>query len=371
MKPAPYRSDGGERLPVAASVPRVRGREWPFVTVAMPCLNEARHISACLRSVLHQDYPKEHLEIIVADGGSADATRNIVAHFAAEDPRVVLIENPGRVQAAGMNAAIRCARGEIVVRMDVHCEYARDYVRKCVEVLEHTGADNVGGAQRARATTKFQRALCAALESPLGVGGARYRSALAEGFVDTVFLGAFRRRVFEEVGLYDEGAVTNEDAELNQRILAAGGKVYLSREIVVHYHPRDSIAALAKQYFRYGGGRARTLLKHRTLPSLRPVIPATMVALGAALLVTAHLQPFTGFAFMAFAAITGLEAVRVGRHAGLAGIPLVWAIFPVLHVSHGLGFFAGIARHLRRRDWSEPDKLPASFPSSTRAARNG
>jgi len=330
----------------------------PFVTVAMPCLNEARFIEACLRSVLAQDWHHDRLEIIVADGGSTDGTAGIVARIAAEDPRVVLVENPARLQAAGMNAAVRVARGDVIVRMDVHSVYALDYVRKCIEVLERTGADNVGGAARALAETPFQRALCAALESPLGVGGSSYRSALKEGFVDTVFNGAFPRTVFEEVGLYDPGAITNEDAELNQRIIAARGRVYLSREIVAYYYPRDSFLALARQYFRYGRGRARTLLKHGRLLSLRPVIPAAMVATGVALLATAHLHPLTPFVFGAFAALTGIEAVRVGRKAGLALLPAVWAIFPVLYVAHGTGFAAGLVRYAFHPDWSAPERLP-------------
>src|SRR5262249_56141529 len=125
------------------------------------------------------------------------------------------------------------------VRRGVQCEYAPDYVRKCVDALEATGAWNAGGAQRARAKTRFQKALCAALESPLGVGGAKYRGADNEGFVDTVFLGAFRRKVFETVGMYDPMAITNEDAELNQRIVDAGGRVYQSRQGGVFYYPRD------------------------------------------------------------------------------------------------------------------------------------
>ena len=211
-----------------------------------------------------------------------------------------------------MNEAIRSARGDVIVRMDVHCEYARDYVSKCVEALERTRRRQRGRRPAPRASTPFQRALCAALDSPLGVGGASYRSASREGFVDTVFLGAFPRRVFEEVGLYDPGAVTNEDAELNQRIHDAGGRVYLSREIVVHYYPRGSFRALARQYFRYGRGRARTLLKHGKFLSLRPAIPAVMVAGGIAVLATAPLRPHP-FLFAAFAALTGIEAVRVGR----------------------------------------------------------
>lgn len=330
----------------------------PFVTIAMPCLDEERYIEACLRSVRDQDYPADRLEILVADGGSTDATRGVVARLAAEDPRIVLVDNPGRLQAAGLNAAIRRARGDIVVRMDVHCEYATDFVRKCVEVLERTGADNVGGAARTRARTPFQHALCAALSSKLGVGGSAYRSGLQEGWVDTVFPGAFPRRVFEEVGLFDPAAITNEDAELNQRIQAAGGRVWLSREVVVYYYPRDSFRGLARQYFKYGSGRARTLLKHRKLLTLRPVIPTLMVLGGLLLLATAHLQPLTPWLFGAFAALTGCEAVRVGRGGGLAMVLRVWAIFPLLYVAHASGFLTGLVRYLRRPDWGEPERLP-------------
>ena len=339
----------------------------PLVTIALPCLDEERYVEACLRSVLAQDYPAERVEILVADGGSRDATRAIVARLAAEDPRIVLVENPGRLQAAGMNEVIRRARGDVIVRMDLHCEYAPDYVMRCVEALARTGADNVGGAQRASATTPFQRAVCAALGSPLGVGGARYRSAEEEGFVDTVFLGAFRREVFERVGLYDPGAITNEDAELNQRILAAGGRVYLSRRIVVHYAPRDRLRALAVQYFRYGRGRARTLLKHRALPTLRPMVPFLMVTGGAALLATSAWHGVTGLALAAYAALTGVEAVRVARALGPAGIARVWAIFPVLHGAHGVGFAAGLARYVARPDWRAPERLPALVPGATGA----
>ncbi len=338
--------------------------ESPFVTIAMPCLNEAAYIDACVRSVLAQDYPAERLEILVADGGSTDGTLDVLARIGAVDPRVRVVPNPRRIQAAGMNEVIREAQGDVIVRMDVHCEYAPDYVRRCVEVLEATGADNVGGAQRSRAQTWFQRALCAALDSPLGVGGAKYRSADNEGYVDTVFLGAFRRSVFERFGLYDPGAVTNEDAELNQRILDAGGRVYLSPAIVVHYYPRSSFRALAKQYFAYGRGRARTLCKHGSLPSWRPVLPFAFVVGGSALLLTPKLRPLAPFAFGAYAALAGLEAARVGRREGLRAVPIVWAIFPVMHVAHGAGFAAGLVRYLRAPDWPEAvEKLePAADP---------
>ncbi len=329
------------------------------VTIAMPSFNEEHYIEACIASVKAQDYPAELIEILIADGRSTDRTREILARLAAEDPRIRMIDNPARLQAAGLGLLVKEATGDVIVRMDVHAEYAPDYVRRCVEVLERTGADNVGGAQRARAKTAFQRALCAALQSPLGVGGAKYRSAEAEGFVDTVFLGAFRRRVFETVGLWDPGAITNEDAELNQRILDSGGQIYLSKDIVVHYFPRDSLRTLAKQYFRYGRGRARTLLKLGRFPTLRPLLPFFLVSGATGLLLLPPLWPLAPAAFATYALATGAEAVRVGRELGARAIPTIWAIFPVLHASHGAGFAAGLWQYLRNPDWpAEPERVP-------------
>jgi len=332
----------------------------PLVTIAMPAFNEEGHIEACIRSVQAQDYPADRIEILIADGRSTDRTREILAALSAEDPRIRMIDNPERLQAAGLNHIVRDARGDVIVRMDVHCEYAPSYVRACIETLERTGADNVGGAQRARASSPFQRALCAALNSPLGVGNAKYRSADQEGFVDTVFLGAFRRKVFEAVGLYDPRAITNEDAELNQRLIASGGKVYLSREIEVHYVPRGSFRKLAEQYYKYGRGRARTLLKLGRFLSLRPAIPFLMVMGGAAMILVPPLWPIAPAALAAYALATGAEAVRVGRELGPAAVPTVWAIFPVLHLSHGIGFAAGLLRYLRTPDWGPIEQLTAA-----------
>jgi len=332
-------------------------RQPPLVTIGIPCLNEESFIRQCVGCAQLQDYPSGRIEILVADGRSSDRTRELLAEISRADPRVRMIDNPARIQAAGMNEIIKQARGEVLVRLDAHCEYAPDYVSRCVEVLERTGADNVGGAQRARASSWFQKALCAALESPLGVGGARYRSADREGFVDTVFCGAFRRRVFETVGMFDPGAITNEDAELNQRITSAGGGVYLSRDIVAHYFPRDSFRALAKQYFRYGKGRARTLLKHRSLSTPRPLIPFLAVLSGAGLIATAPIQPFTAPAFGLYALLTGVEALRVGRRVGPWAVPVVWSIFPILHVSHGVGVGVGLVHYLRRPDWGDPERI--------------
>jgi succinoglycan biosynthesis protein ExoA len=333
----------------------------PLVTVAIPCLDEEAYIEACIQSVQAQAWPRDRLEILVADGMSVDATREILGRLAASDARIRLVDNPARIQAAGLNECIRLARGDVIVRIDVHADYAPDFVQKCVAVLERTGADNVGGAARPKARTFFQRCVAAALLSPLGIGGSKYRKSEEEGFVESVWPGAFDRRVFERVGMFDPNAVTNEDAELNQRILDSGGRVYMSREIVSHYYPRESMRALSRQYFKYGQGRARTLLKHHKLLSIRPALPF-LGLVGEAIVLGVAPWQIGGLSLMGYALATGAEAVRVGRGEGLAAIPVVWAIFPVLHASHGAGFAAGLVRYLVRPDWAPSERLsPIAF----------
>jgi succinoglycan biosynthesis protein ExoA len=329
---------------------------FAFVTIAIPCRDEEAYIESCIRSVRSQDWPSDRLEILVADGMSVDATREILGRLAAEDGRIRLVDNPARVQAAGLNECIRRARGEVIVRMDVHAEYAPDFVRQCVAVLERTGADNVGGAARPKAKTFFQRCVAAALQSPLGIGGSKYRKVDEEGFVESVWPGAFRRSVFERAGLFDPKAITNEDAELNQRLADVGGRVFMSRDIVSHYYPRESMRALARQYYKYGKGRARTLLKHKRLLSVRPALPFIGLVGEVLFLVIAPLH-IGGLSLAAYALATGAEAVRVGSSEGLAAVPVVWSIFPVLHGSHGVGFGVGLVQYALRPDWTEPERL--------------
>ncbi|APR76277.1 Succinoglycan biosynthesis protein exoA [Minicystis rosea] len=322
--------------------------ERPTCSIIIPCLNEEPYIESVVRRAMTQHYPTSLVEILVCDGGSTDETRAIVMRLSAEDPRVALIDNPGRYPSAGMNEGIRRARGAVIVRMDAHADYAPDYVSSAVDALRRTGATTAGGAARARPRNEFQRALCAALSSPLGVGGSAYRDPSREGFVESVWSGAFRREVFERVGLFDAEARTNEDAELNQRIIEAGGTVYLSRDIVSFYYPRASLRALAKQYFAYGSGRARTLLRRRRMLSPRPLVPFAAVTTFALLAVLSLFTPMArALLALALGAYTGVvlaEAVRVARRTEMAVLPRLLVIFPTMHMTHGLGVWVGLYR---------------------------
>jgi succinoglycan biosynthesis protein ExoA len=341
------------------------GPDIPFVSVLMPCYNEARHIEDCLRSVLAQTYARDRIEILVADGRSTDDTRQRVQSLAREDPRIQLIDNPARHQAAALNRCIRQARGDVLVRMDAHCEYAADYVERCVDALARTGADVVGGPQQLKAVTPFQRAVTCALGSPLGMGGAPFRVEGRTGFVDTVFLGSFRRSVFETVGLYDESAVPNEDSELNQRVIEQGGRIFLDPAIRVTYHPRGSLRALARQYFHYGRGRARTMLKHRRLLTFRPVAPFVGLVGLSGLLVASWFNPGALALLVPYPLAVGFESVRMTSGLPLAQVLRTLAVFPTLHFAHGVGFGVGLVQYTLRPDWKEPALLPP-HPTSVR-----
>jgi hypothetical protein len=245
-----------------------------------------------------------------------------------------------------MNLGLSRAKGELICRMDAHADYASDYVEASVRVLRRTGAWNVGGAARPRDQGGFQAVVCAALGSVLGFGGSAYRDPSREGFVESVFNGTFRREVFDRVGPYDPEAVTNEDAELNQRILGAGGGIYLSREIVVHYYPRETLRGLGRQYFAYGRGRARTLLKHGRLPSWRPVVPFLgVVGLGgmsSLALVSVQARSVVTLALSLYLGLLLGEALRLGGRRGLGFSLQVARALGLMHLAHGLGFGRGL-----------------------------
>ena len=182
----------------------------PLVSVILPCRNESGYIEHCLESILQQEMPDGDFELIVADGVSNDGTREFLERFSAENPKVRLLNNPGRIVSTGLNAALREARGEVIVRMDAHTVYAPDYIKQCLAILRDTGADNVGGPMCTTATSYKERAIRAVFHSPFAVGGARSHNPHYEGYVDTVIYGCWRKSVFDRFGNFDEDFVRNQ-----------------------------------------------------------------------------------------------------------------------------------------------------------------
>jgi len=327
----------------------------PLVTVVMPIRNEGAFLARSLGSVLAQDYPADRLEVIVADGMSDDGTREAIDELRARHPNLVRIDNPGRIVATGLNAAIRRARGEYVVRVDGHTEIAADYVRRCVEALERTGADNAGGRMTAVGGGPFGEAVALATSSPFGVGGARFHYSEREEWVDTVYLGAWRREVFDRIGVFDEELVRDQDDEFNYRLRAAGGRILLTPAVKSLYTVRGRPARLWRQYFEYGLWKVRVLQKHPRQMQPRQFVPpafaATLAALAAASPFSSAARWGLGGVAGAYAAANLAAAASVSRRRP-ARFPLVSLAFAILHLSYGFGFLTGLFRFAGR--WSDP-----------------
>lgn len=307
----------------------------------MPCYNEERYIHDSIKSLINE-YFKEKCELLVIDGMSEDRTRVIVQGFIDQDLNIRIVENEQKLQAYGMNLGISQASGEIIIRADTHCVYPPGYVEKCVGLLEETEAANVGGIMFPQGRTSVQKAIGLALQHPVGVGDAKWHTGNYRGYVDTVYLGTFRKSLFDEIGMYDTTCKTAEDAELNLRILKADKKIYQDSSIKVTYFPRESFWGLAKQYFRYGRGRCYTVLKHKKITSLRQVAPvALVISLAASFFLSLwfpviHLFPLLYiFSLFTVSLLTWLKK-KISIKLRLL-MAIAWA---VMHVSWGGGFLS-------------------------------
>ena len=341
--------------------------ELPFVSVVIPVFNEERHIEACLNSVLAQDYPADRFEVIVADGGSTDRTGAIVQRIADGHGSVRLIDNPGRLQAAGLNRAIMTSRGSVIARQDGHAEWGSNHLRRSVELLLSTGADNVGGLQEAAGDGVSGRAIARAMASPFGVGGAGFRYSARQQEMPTVFLGTFRRSAFERVGLFNEAYPPHEDYELNHRIRSTGGRILYTPDIRTRYHVRDGLVPLARQYYRYGRGKVRVARAspgvirphHLAAPALVAAIPAA-----ALLALTRRGRRLSVGGAATYVAGCVIAAQLAGARETVAVRVRIPAAFMVMHVAWGLGFWAGVAEIARGAPTGggAPPSLAASPP---------
>jgi succinoglycan biosynthesis protein ExoA len=333
--------------PLPAAATPSSGASWtPTIAVVIPVLNEESHIRACLESVFAQSYPLDRVEVVVADGGSSDNTREIVVELAARHPHLRLIANPRRNQAAGLNGGISVTSSEVVARLDGHAAWKTDHLRRCVDLMASTGADNVGGRMEAIGDTSVASAVALATGSLFGVGGARFHYATRQIETDTVFLGCFRRSALERVGPFNESFPPHEDYELNHRIRSTGGRIVFSPDIATIYWARTGWRQLGRQYFRYGRAKSRVarlspgvIRPHHLAP---PALVASAVPAAMACRTARGRRVAAGLSALYLATCIAAGA-RAGRGAPAAVRLRVPLVFPVLHLTWGTGFLVGLA----------------------------
>ena len=317
-------------------------KDKPFISVILPTFNEERYIRSCLESLIEQTYPRELMEWIIIDGNSTDATTEILQEYIKSYP-IKLIINSARKTPISLNLGIKASRGDIIIRFDAHARFPSDYIEKCVECLQTTGADNVGGWVETRAEGFIGKSIAKILSSRFGVGGSSFRTEQKSGYVDTVPFGAFKRSVFNDIGLFNEQLLRSEDNDINARIIDSGRKVYLSKDIHSIYYCRDSISAVLKQGMQNGNALFRTMRINPKAMKLRHFIPFGFLLSIVLLPLLGLLMPVFMWLFIIEIIVYGLLDLYFSLSMGNAkyGIVTLW-LYPLFHVFYGIGSLLGL-----------------------------
>ena len=321
------------------------------VSVILPVRNEEKYIARCLDSIVDQDYSKGDLEVLVVDGMSDDGTRAIIERYVMSHSFIRILDNPRRITPCALNIGIRMARGNIIIRMDGHATYDAEYVKNCMETLDKTEANNVGGPLRHVGEGFIGHAIALAEVCRFGTGGAKFRTTKNEQYVDTVFLGAWYKKTFEKYGYFNEKLVRNQDIEHNSRIRKKGGRIYLTPQIKSFYYCRLSLKDLWVQNFRTGFWNIKTIKIVPGSLSLRHFVPLVFV-MG---LLTSWVIPNLWLAIMiSYLSCNFFFSLKIAAANGFKYFFIMPVVFLTLHLSYGLGLLAGIIEFLtfglRRRE---------------------
>jgi len=317
-----------------------------LVSVFIPCYNEQETIASLLDALRAQTFPATQMEVIIADGMSTDGTREVISQYTSQHPdlKILLVDNPKRMIPAGLNRAIAASSGDILVRVDAHSRPAPDYVERCINVLEATGAANVGGRWIIEPSqqTWIARGIAAAAAHPLGAGGARYRVNGEAGEVETVPFGSYPRAWMERIGGYDESLLTNEDYELNVRLRQAGGKIWFDPRIQSIYYARGNLKALWKQYARYGFWKVRMLVRYPDSLKWRQALPPAFVLLLTTLAVLSIIYPpvrwLLGVQLGIYLFVLLMAGIMEGHRRSMRMVPGFVLAIIVMHVAWGGAF---------------------------------
>jgi len=308
----------------------------PGVSVILPILNEERDLSECISAILQQKYDGK-LEVILALGPSTDMTNQIAKSLAQSDSRIKLVDNPTGKTAAALNLAIAAASFEIICRIDGHAEISDTYIKTAVEIMNQTGAVNVGGLMNAAAAGGFQSVVARAMRSRIGVGASKFHTGGEAGAADTVYLGTFKKSAILQAGGFDEKYIRAQDWELNHRLRLNGGVIWFDPRLVVTYRPRDTFGKLAKQYFEYGRWRRAVSRKHQGTVNYRYLAPPIALVVNLlSLILGIFLKTIFFVPVITYLSIIILSGLFIGK--GIYEKITLPSVLITMHASWGFGF---------------------------------
>jgi glycosyltransferase involved in cell wall biosynthesis len=328
-----------------------------LISIISPIYNESQFIDKFLDSILTQDYPKEYTEVLLIDGMSTDGTRDKIRLYQKKYPFFRLLDNPHQTVPYALNIGIRQAKGDVIIRLDAHCEYPQNYFSRLVEELYNLHADNVGGVWKTLPAkdTAICEAIAIGSSHPFGVGGSAHKIGVKEiKQVDTVPFGCYRRDVFDKIGLFDEELTRNQDDEFNARLIEHGGKIYILPDLVIEYHARDSFSKMRRMYYQYGLFKPLVNKKLRKPASTRQFFPALFVIgivaggiLSMVSSIIAGMYIAVLLIYLLLGLSIGIRSARKFKRWSL--IVLMPYTFLNIHLSYGWGYIKGIWKVCRNQ----------------------
>jgi glycosyltransferase involved in cell wall biosynthesis len=330
--------------------------------------NEAADLAQAVEQVFKQAY-RGPLEVILAVGPSDDDTWAVAEELARRHPALTVVENPSGRTPEGLNRAWRAAKHGYLVRVDGHSLLPPGYIGRAVELLDQTGAANVGGMMVPEGTAPFQKAVARAMTTPFGIGAEAFHTGGRAGPAKSVYLGNFRRADLEAVGGFNESFVRAQDWELNHRLMGAGKLVWFDPSLGVIYRPRRSWRALKRQFYETGRWRWRVIKTYPQTASARYLAPpAATLAVGLGLAGGLMGLVARRGRLAAALAAPALYAAGVTAAAGLSSKGLdpkarAWlpVVIATMHMTWGAGFWAGVAQ-----SWRGQGRRPRAEPSGGR-----
>lgn len=328
-----------------------------MLSVICPIYNEEKYIAKCIDSILAQDYPKDDLEVIFADGMSTDRTREIVAEYTARFPWIRLIDNPKRIVPPALNAAIAASKGDIIMRLDAHAEYPHDYFSKLTNRLDEYKADNIGGVCITLPVNECakSKAIAHVLSSKFGMGNSDFRTGVSmPKETDTVPFGCWHREIFDKIGMFDNDLIRNQDDEFNGRIRKNGGKIILLADVQIKYYARDSIKKVWRMFYQYGLFKPLVNRKLKSPATVRQFFPLALVTgLLLGLIISIAWYPFIWIYILGIFLYLSLDIFFSFQGNGCIKEKLYRIIiYPCVHIAYGLGYHAGIWRIVTRKSFN-------------------
>jgi glycosyltransferase involved in cell wall biosynthesis len=312
-----------------------------LITVICPTYNEKNYILKVLEFFTHSK--PDDKELLIIDGGSTDGTIGIVKKWCEKHSNIQLINNPNKTVPYALNLGIKSSNGDPIIRLDAHTEYEFDYFERILETFNKSGADIVGGPVRAVGKADFQKTVAMATSTVFGVGDSKIHKENFKGLSDHVYLGAWRRQLFSDIGLFNEQLIRNQDDELHYRAKSYGKKIYLNSEIKSYYYPRNTYLKLIIQYFQYGFFKPIVMFNVKSEIKIRHLIPSVfsiyMFLLPLAFFYIYYLIPLVAY-------ITLDVYYSVQLSGRIKNKMQAFLVYPALHLSYGLGVIAGIFKSI-------------------------